>query len=183
MRSSSASPLARGVGFIRRRRRLFDHLAQAGHRRLAFLSGPTTSWMSRLRWETLLDEAPSRGMSIVEIGPGAPTLEGGRDSLRRIQASGVTAVLTYNDLMAIGLLGACRAAGIVVPDQLSVVGFDDIFGSDFTTPPITTIRTPLGLAGEQAVRRLIAEVENHDDVDTVGLTTEFVLRGSTSAIT
>ncbi|WP_210479462.1 LacI family DNA-binding transcriptional regulator [Naasia sp. SYSU D00948] len=158
-----------------------DHLAELGHRSLAFLAGPPASFMSRLRWETLLDEAPSRGMTIVEIGPGAPTLEGGREGLRRVRASGVTAVIAYNDLMAIGLLRACQDAGIAVPEQLSIIGFDDIFGSDFTTPPISTIRTPLDLAGEAAVHRLIAAVDRSGNGDGRELATEFVLRGSTAA--
>lgn len=162
-------------------REALDHLVSAGHRSLAFLSGPATSWMSRLRWDTLLDEAIKRQMSIVEIGPGQPTLEGGHDGLRRVRASGVTAVLAYNDLMAIGLLIASREVDLAVPEQLSIVGFDDIFGSDFTTPPITTIRTPLGIMGEEAVRRLIADVENTNHVDSTKLATEFVLRGSTAS--
>ncbi|WP_280416183.1 LacI family DNA-binding transcriptional regulator [Nocardia carnea] len=162
-------------------RAALDHLADLGHRSLAFLSGPANSWMSTLRWETLLDEAPRRSMTVVEIGPGEPTTEGGRKSLRRVVASGVTAVVTYNDLMAIGLLQASKNADIAVPERLSIVGFDDIFGSDFTTPPITTIRTPLGAMGEEAVRRLIAQI---DDEEPEGgdkpLETVFVQRGSTT---
>lgn len=162
-------------------REALDHLAALGHRAIAYLSGPTGSWMSRLRWETLLDEAPARGMTIVEIGPGDPTLDGGRDGFRRVLASGVTAVVAYNDLMAIGLLDACRTAEIAVPSALSIVGFDDIFGSDFTTPPITTIRSPLDRAGEEAVHRLIAMADGASGHESGDLHTEFVLRGSTAA--
>lgn len=162
-------------------REALDHLASLGHASLAFLSGPTASWMSRLRWETLLDEAPRRGMTIVEIGPGAPTLDGGQRGLRRVQASGVSAVVAYNDLMAIGLLRACRCAGIDVPSRLSIVGFDDIFGSDFTSPPITTIRTPLDLAGEEAVHRVLAALGADDVRQPRRVSAEFVLRGSTAS--
>jgi LacI family transcriptional regulator len=157
-----------------------DHLAALGHTALAFLSGPSASWMSRLRWETLLDEAPRRGMTIVEIGPGLPTLDGGQQSLRRVRASGVTAVIAYNDLMAIGLLRACRCAGIDVPLQLSIVGIDDIFGSDFTSPPITTIRTPLDLAGDEAVHRILAALGHEDVPAPRPVVAEFVLRESTA---
>src|SRR3954454_6050700 len=156
-------------------RAALDHLAELGHRSLAFLSGPAASYMSRLRWETLLEEAPQRGMTIVEIGPGAPTLDGGEAGLRRVLASGVTGVLAYNDLMAIGLLGASRDAGVDVPTRLSIVGFDDIFGSDFTTPPITTIRTPLDLTGEEAVHQLVAAVDHTADGDGRRLEASFVL--------
>jgi LacI family transcriptional regulator len=158
-----------------------DHLASLGHTSLAFLSGPSASWMSRLRWEILLDEAPRRGMTVVEIGPGLPTLDGGEQGLRRVQASGVTAVIAYNDLMAIGLLRACRSAGIDVPSQLSIIGFDDIFGSDFTSPPITTIRTPLDLAGEEAVHLILAALGDDDVPERRHVRAEFVRRESTAA--
>jgi LacI family transcriptional regulator len=155
------------------------HLATNGHRSIAFLSGPAASWMSTWRWETLLTEALQCGMNIVEIGPGHPTLEGGAEGLRRVIASGVTAVLTYNDLMAIGLLTACHEAGIAVPEELNIVGFDDILGSDFTSPPLTTIRTPLGGAGEDAFRQLIATLKGVEEQGPSVLTTELVIRHST----
>ncbi len=162
-------------------REALDHLHDLGHQSLAYLSGPTASWMSRLRWETLLEQAVDRGMSIVEIGPGAPTLDGGRDALRRVRAAGVTAVIAYNDLMAIGLLLSANQSGLTVPDDLSIVGFDDIFGSDFTSPPLTTIRTPLGAVGDQAMRGLIASLDGTDHTTPFELQTELVVRGSTSA--
>lgn len=170
------------------------HLAELGHSSLAFLSGPKNSWMSAARWDVLLKKAVARGMSIVEIGPGAPTLEGGKASWARIQASGVSAVVAYNDLMAIGLLQAARADGVSVPGQLSIIGFDDIFGSDFTSPPLSTIRTPLGLLGELAVQRVLDlagdevtrdssrdEAEQLDASGVVAVATELVVRGSTGA--
>jgi LacI family transcriptional regulator len=157
------------------------HLADAGHRSAVFLSGPAASWMSQARWDVVFDEAPRRGLSIVEIGPGAPTMEGGAAALRRVLASGASAVLAYNDLMAIGLLRACRDAGVAVPQRLSIVGFDDIFGSDFTSPPITTIRTPLGALAGDAVRRLVALSNDEPGPPPTLLTTEFVPRGSTAS--
>lgn len=156
------------------------HLAGLGHKSVAYLAGPEQSWMSRHRWEVLLDEAPEHNLSIVEIGPSSPTLTGGEEVFRRVRASGVTAVVAYNDLMAIGLLRACTSGGLRVPIDLSIVGFDDIFGSDFTTPAITTIRTPLGQIGEEAVRRLLNDARGLPDDDSPVLPTEFVVRGSTA---
>jgi LacI family transcriptional regulator len=100
-------------------------------------------------------------------------------------ASGVTAVLAYNDLQAIGLLTATREADWEVPGRLSVVGFDDIFGADFTSPPLTTVRTPLAQLGALAVRRVLGLLDNRE-VDAEDqrrpLVTELVLRGSTGRI-
>jgi len=159
------------------------HLQSLGHTSVAYLSGPATSWMSAARWGSLLEQAVARGMSVVEIGPGAPTLDGGRSALARVIAAGVTAVFAYNDLMAIGLLRAAIEQGIEVPGRISIVGFDDIFGSDFTTPALTTIRTPLALAGERAVRLELQMVETGSDEVVVDqeepIITELVVRGST----
>ncbi|HEY0187591.1 MAG TPA: LacI family DNA-binding transcriptional regulator [Cellulomonas sp.] len=162
-------------------RAALDHLVGLGHRSLVYLSGPVSSWMSRARWEALLDEAVARGVSIVEVGPGAPTLAGGESSVRRVLASGATAVLAFNDLMAIGLLQACRAAGVDVPGRLSVLGFDDIFGSALTTPAVTTVRSPLGDLGAAGVRDLLARVEGGAPSTPVVLGTELVVRESTAA--
>lgn len=159
-----------------------DHLSALGHTSIAFLSGPAGSWMSGTRWAALLERAPALGMSIVEIGPGVPTLDGGRAALPRVVAAGVTAVIAYNDLMAIGLLRAAAERGIDVPGRMSIIGFDDIFGSDFTTPALTTIRTPLALAGERAVRlalRMIGASAEEPPVDETPIITELVVRGST----
>jgi len=165
-----------------------DHLLGLDHRSIAFLSGPANSWMSVARWNELLAKAVDRGMTIVEIGGGAPTLDGGRNALARVVASGVSAVIAYNDLMAIGLMRAAQEGGLTVPGRLSIIGFDDIFGSDFTSPQLTTIRTPLALVGEYAARRaleLLADDEEGDDGDDAAypqLVTELVLRGSTGVI-
>jgi LacI family transcriptional regulator len=161
------------------------HLASLGHTSIAYLSGPATSWMSGTRWASLLEQAVARGMNVVEIGPGVPTLEGGRAALTRILASGVTAVVAYNDLMAIGLLRAAAEQGISVPDRFSLVGFDDIFGSDFTTPALTTIRTPLDRAGARAVRRALALVSGDSrsaQDDDEKIETELVIRQSTGPV-
>lgn len=161
------------------------HLEQFGHQSVAYLSGPANSWMSATRWKSLRDQALGRGMNIVEIGPGVPTVDGGRAAMSRVVASGATAVIAYNDLMAIGLLRAAADQGIAVPSRISIIGFDDIFGSDFTSPPLTTIRTPLGVAGERAVL-LVLEMLGapNDTADSDGLSsaesiaTELVIRGS-----
>lgn len=162
------------------------HLAALGHTSLAFLSGPANSWMNAARWDSLLSKAPELGMTIVEIGPNAPTLDGGSAALARVRASGVTAVMAYNDLMAIGLMRAAQQRGLAIPGQLSIIGFDDIFGSDFTSPQLSTIRTPLGLVGERAVRRaleLVADIPaDGTDEDRASLPTELVIRGSSGPV-
>lgn len=158
-----------------------DRLAGLGHRRIAYLSGPEASWMNRARWEVLFALAVDRGMSIVEVGSAAPTRSGGAEAFERVRAAEVTAVLAYNDLIALGLLHECRGHGLDVPGRLSIVGFDDIFGADLPTPALSTIRSPLAAVGELAVERLLAAVNGDETGPGTALATEFVERESVAA--
>lgn len=157
-------------------RALIDHLADLGHRSVVFISGPVQSWISARRWDEILAAGQRRDLAVVEIGPNLPTVEGGREITPRVLAARPTAVIAYNDLIAMGVIQAATAAGVSVPGHLSVAGFDDIFGSDLITPALTTVRSQLLLAGERAVNQLlgIAE-EGGEDL----LHTELVVRGST----
>ncbi|WP_198295461.1 MULTISPECIES: LacI family DNA-binding transcriptional regulator [unclassified Diaminobutyricimonas] len=151
------------------------HLHSLGHTRIAYLAGPETSWISGRRGEMIAVVAAEQGMDLVEIGPGVPRVDGGRAAYSSVALAGVTAVLAYNDLMAIGLMREIAERGAAVPTVLSVVGFDDIFGADFTTPPLTTIRTPLDEAGRRAVSTLLGRIGSGDEL----LPTELVMRAST----
>jgi LacI family transcriptional regulator len=161
-------------------RQLVEHLAGLGHRSIAYVSGPSTSWISGRRWEALLAMAEELDLAVVEIGPNPPTIVGGRAAYRRVVAARATAIVAFNDLMAIGLVQEAAAHGVAVPAELSIAGFDDIFGSDLITPTLTTVRAQLELAGQLAVRHLLAEVR--DDVAPPApdpLATELVVRAST----
>jgi LacI family transcriptional regulator len=161
---------------------LLEHLHELGHRSIAYLSGPETSWMSERRWEHLLEATERRGIAVVEIGPNQPTLEGGRDALRRVLAAQVTAVIAFNDLIAIGLMQAAAESGIVIPSALSVAGFDDIFGSELIVPALTTVRSQLELAGHRAAENLLRRLSGEAvDEAEAPLSTELVVRASTAA--
>jgi LacI family transcriptional regulator len=158
-----------------------DHLASLGHHSIAFLNGPANSWIGNQRWNFIMKHAVAAGMTVVEIGPNAPTLQTGEQVLDRVRAAGVTAVFTYNDLMGIGLLRAARAAGIDVPGDLSVIGFDNIFGSDFTSPALTTVQLDLQSLGRKAAGILIDSFETGEDLKpaTGEGQTSLLVRGST----
>lgn len=159
------------------------HLADLGHKHIAFLSGPRASWMNTDRWERIMKHAVDARMSIVEIGPNDPTLEAGRQSIDRIKAAGVTAAIAYNDLMAIGLLQEAVERGMNIPDELSIVGFDNIFGSDFTSPPITTVQLQLDRSGHEAISALLQLIDNKDltadDLPKANHEASLLVRGST----
>ncbi|HWU28288.1 MAG TPA: LacI family DNA-binding transcriptional regulator, partial [Microbacterium sp.] len=105
---------------------------------------------------------------------------GGRSAARAARDSGATAVVAYNDLIAIGLMQELVETGIRIPADLSVIGFDDIFGADFTSPSLTTVKSPLREAGDHAMTALLSRVAG-DAAPYVGfdLETTLVVRGST----
>jgi LacI family transcriptional regulator len=158
-------------------------LAANGHQQLAYVAGPPRSWMSRRRWEGVQAACDWYKLEAVRLESSKPTVDGGRQVARDVRASGATAVITYNDLLAIGLMQELQAAGMHVPDQISIVGFDDIFGADFTTPPLTTVRSPLGECGSRAATLLLDELLGQDGpAGAVRVDTELVVRGSSGRL-
>lgn len=130
----------------------------------------------------MLQESEQRGIALVEIGPNAPTIDGGREAVRRVRAANVDAVVAFNDLIAIGLMQALADAGVRVPDDVSVAGFDDIFGSELIVPALTTVRSQLELAGERASSHLLARLRGEEaSTEEELLSTALVVRGSMAA--
>ncbi|MEO3940121.1 substrate-binding domain-containing protein [Paenarthrobacter nicotinovorans] len=158
-------------------------LVANGHQKVAFVAGPAESWMSIQRWEGMQLACERSGLEAVRLSSSKPTVDGGRRVAPDIRACGATAVLAYNDLLAIGLMHELQAAGILIPDEISVVGFDDIFGAGFTTPPLTTIRSPLGECGSWAVTLLLSMLAGTGTPPSfLHIDTRLVLRGSSGRL-
>jgi DNA-binding LacI/PurR family transcriptional regulator len=136
-------------------RQALEHLAALGHRRIAHLTGPPASWAGNQRLEGLRAAAPTVDVETVELGPFPPTFQGGVQAADLCLARGVTAVVAFNDLMAVGVLNRLAARGVSVPAEISVTGFDDIEMSSMTTEPLTTVRMPMEAAGRAAVDLLL----------------------------
>lgn len=135
-------------------RQAIDHLAALGHRRIAYLSGPRVSWSNRERRRGLR-RAARQGIEIVELGPFAPKFDGGPHAADLALAEGVTAIIAYNDLMALGVMSRLADRGVSVPGEMSVVGFDDILMAGMATPPLTTVSMQNERAGRAAVDLLV----------------------------
>ncbi|WP_247046299.1 LacI family DNA-binding transcriptional regulator [Arthrobacter rhizosphaerae] len=154
-------------------------IAANGHKKLAFVAGPAQSWMSARRWEGVQEACEWSGVEVIRLESTKPTVDGGRQVARDVLSSGASAVMTYNDLLAIGLMQELQAAGLDIPDQISIIGFDDIFGADFTTPPLTTVRSPLEACGKAAAARLLDLLHGNGELArTLQVETQLVLRGS-----
>lgn len=158
-----------------------DLLALFGHRSIAFVSGPERSWMSRERWRVTKERCDWSRMQASRVPSPSPTIEGGRAAAAAVRASGCTAVIAYNDLIAIGLMRELAMAGVQVPRDISLIGFDDIFGSDFTAPPLTTIQMPLQQQGARAVQLILSELREESGSPRPGaadLLTRLTVRSS-----
>ncbi|WP_040165874.1 LacI family DNA-binding transcriptional regulator [Microbacterium gorillae] len=131
------------------------HLRSLGHTTIAYLAGPTHSWSSRMRWEALVAAAAGTDVELINLGPNAPNARAGAAAADTVLTTPATACIAFNDLLAIGMLGRLAERGVRVPEELSVVGCDDIFGADFCSPPLTSIAAPIEEAGRAAVSLLL----------------------------
>lgn len=131
-----------------------QHLAGLGHSRLAYLGGPSGSWAAGERRSAVRRSSATAGIDVTELAVGEPTFEAATEAVPDITASGVTAVLAFNDQMALGVVAGLRTFGIAVPDDISVVGFDDVPMAAMVAPPLTTISLPTSAVGAVAVAML-----------------------------
>ena len=137
-----------------------EHLASLGHRSVVYAAGPEAAWADGARWQAVREAAHELELRAQRVGPFAPTLEGGADAAADVRATRATAAVAYNDLVAIGLLRRLTEEGVRVPQDVSVVGFDDIFGGELCTPRLTTVAAPLTALGRYAVRTLLHELRS-----------------------
>jgi LacI family transcriptional regulator, repressor for deo operon, udp, cdd, tsx, nupC, and nupG len=137
-------------------RRVAEHLGAFGHATLTYLAGPEASWADGMRWQSLREAALELDLRVRRLGPYPPTVAGGLAAADDLRRNPTTAVVAYNDLMAIGLMHELQRLGVSVPREVSIVGFDNIFGSDFCTPALTTVAAPLRKLGAAGVRRLLS---------------------------
>ncbi len=160
--------------------KLAQHLHELGHRRMVYLEGPASS-ASNAHRVAGLEEFAGRtdGVRIDRIPAGAGA-EDGRAAASRVQDSGATAVLAYNDLVAIGLIDGLQELGVSVPDDISVTGFDDIPFARYTSPSLTTASVPHAELGVQAWRRMIALIRHDDPEHDVQFQPRLELRRSTA---
>ncbi len=156
------------------------HLASHGHRSFVFLGGPAESWSGARRWNGLLTAARQQGLEAHRFGPYTPTRASGAAAADAAVGARATAVVAHNDMLAIGVLARLGQRGVAVPDDVSVVGFDDIFGADFCHPPLTTLAEPTEDAGARAVEALVVQARSpgSGDAPVRVLATQLVVRSS-----
>ncbi len=172
------------------------HLADLGHRRIAFFKGHTHSADTEVRWQAIVGAAAELGLAIdprltlqlsggPEGGQFSPE-EGYREGHvfgQKLLAAGApfTALFAFNDISAIGAMRAVVESGLRIPDDVSVVGFDDILSAAFQTPSLTTVRQPLHEMGRRAAAELLRKLGAPGDDASAAITIKptLVKRNST----
>lgn len=164
-------------------RQIIEHLDGLGHRRVGFIAGPRTSWSNRQRLKALQAICQDGEIELVQLGSFAPTFAGGIDAADGVVISGVTAVIGYNDLVALGTISGLRQRGVNVPADISVVGIDDIPMSAMVDPPLTTLNLPKDVAGRASVELLLQLLaEQRPGAQVRELPTELIVRGTTGPV-
>ena len=171
---------------------ILRHLYQLGHRKIAFMRGASHSSDADERWQCMMNEVRNLKLTgwlewpiPLEINlatPDAgylPAIEMLKQWSRTGESS--TAIVCYNDIVAIGAMRALREHHLRVPEDVSVVGFDDIQAAAFQNPSLTTIRQPLRKMGSTAARILLQRIRGQESSpDTVSMYPELVIRESTA---
>lgn len=160
-----------------------QHLLNAGHRNIGFLAGPPLSYsgQGRVRGYRLTMDAAGLEVDSRWIRHSAPKVEDGRLCAHELLsvAPELTAILCFNDLIAVGALQACAEMGKRIPDDLAIIGFDDIHLAALVTPPLTTCRIPQYDLGSKAMHVLLNQVDEcEDEDDEIIIRPELIVRGS-----
>jgi len=154
------------------------HLAYLGHERIGLILGPPDHVPSLRKLEAFERLSPSADL----VERTRFSLEGGHAAATRLLARGVTAIICASDPLALGAIRAVRRAGMSVPADVSVVGYDDSAFMSCTDPPLTTVRQPIDAVGRAAVELLTGQIEGGQVVaEELFFEPEIVARGSTAA--
>lgn len=165
------------------------HLKELRHERIAFMKGNPISSDAKDRWDAICRVAEHLGVTIdpdltIQIDADDPTPMLGYPFGKQLLSRGkpFTALFAYNDVSAMGAIRAMHEQGLRIPQDISVMGFDDIPGAAFHVPGLTTVRQPLNRMGEVAAQSLLERIENKKEYPPeIAIEPELVVRDSTAA--
>ena len=159
----------------------FGHLTALGHERIGLVLGPEDHMPSRRKLAAFLAAAAGAGIGTAPVEHALFSLEGGQAATTRMLRQGVTGIICASDVLALGAIRAVRRAGLTVPGDVSVVGYDDSAFMSCTDPPLTTVRQPIEAIGRAAVEMLAGQIEGSTvSADELFFEPEVVARGSTA---
>ena len=169
-----------------------EHLQGLGHKRIAFIKGQAFSSDTKQRWQAILDVAKALKITIdaqlvAQLEDPEPGPRPGLEVTRKILKTGrpFTAIFAFNDVTAIGAVLALREAGLHVPGDVSVLGFDDVLIASTNNPPLTTIHQPLRAMGQAAATTLLGLIRDelpHPHPAVITVYPKLVIRESTGQV-
>ena len=169
-----------------------EHLVKLGHKRIAIIKGQEFSSDTAVRWDSIRDAARTLGIEIdddlvVQLEGVSSSPELGYQVTQKLLASAkpVTAIFAFNDISAIGAIQALRESGRRVPEDVSVVGFDDIQSAAFQNPGLTTVRQPLrqmGLTAAETLLQRITDPSRQPYRKEIVVEPSLIVRGSTARL-
>lgn len=165
-----------------------EHLISLGHRRIAQLRGPTDIWSFEGRSRGFIDAAGEHGVEVIDIDKSTtlPTIEAGHRLMEALlettRPDPPTAVFAQNDSMAVGAGAVLAENGLKVPDDVSIIGYNDIPLTEYLSPPLTTIRLPGYELGRLAAEMIVSLIEGGTGkaAESVSIAPTLVVRGTTA---
>lgn len=167
-----------------------EHLQKLGHERIAFIKGQAFSSDTSRRWKAIREVAVKLGITLhpeltVQLRSPEPGPEPGNEAAQELlsRKSPFSAIFSFNDVSAVGAISALREAGLQVPRDVSVIGFDDVLFAATSHPPLTTVRQPLRQMGQMAASTLLGMIQQdseHKPGTVITVHPELIVRRSTT---
>ena len=154
------------------------YLIDSGHKKLLHVSGPAGWFESEARTRGFEDACQAAAITDYEVLLGSWASETGHQMAEQVAQSGATAVFCANDQLAIGLISGLNELGLKVPEDVSIIGFDDLPESKFLTPPLTTVRQDFGQLGKRLMTLLLEELAGEKAVRRETIEPELIIRKS-----
>jgi LacI family transcriptional regulator len=161
-------------------RQAVEHLVALGHRHIAYAAGPEYSWADVRRGDAVARACAEFEVLFTRLTHQAASIQGGRAAAATVIASGASAVIAYNDLIALGIEAGIEDLGLRCPEDLSIVGNDDIEIASARRPGLTTVRLAINRSGSIGVETLLKAIDGDRTIDVVELPSQLIVRASTA---
>lgn len=161
-------------------RQAVEHLVALGHRHIAYAAGPAKSWADARRHDAIARACRQFEITMTPLTHQAASIQGGRAAAATAAASGATAVIAYNDLIALGLEAGLADLGRNCPEDVSIVGNDDIEMASVRRPGLTTVRMAIDRCGSLGVEMLLQVIAGSASPEIIDLESQLIVRGSTA---
>ncbi|WP_406691155.1 LacI family DNA-binding transcriptional regulator [Saccharopolyspora sp. ID03-671] len=160
-------------------RQAAEHLRALGHEHVVYVPGPENSWADRNRHDALSEHCSAQGLRLTVVCHQSASVAGGLAAAASVVASGATAVVAYNDLVALGIRAGARKLGRRCPADLSIIGIDDLDVAAVSDPGLTSVHVGITEGGTLAVDLLLNQIDGPPRHDDVRMTSQLIARDST----